>query len=112
VPYVLYALAMGRIPVVSVLFILYLALDFAIPMLPGAVQFPDESVDAAKASRPRDAREVVEICSVPQPVPADPLTGFDMASRPIAITSHRRTVNPSARRVPDRPSPPSTPEDH
>ena len=108
----LYALAMVRIPVVSVLFILYLALDFAIPTLPGAVQFPDESVDAAKASRPRAAREVVDISSVPQPVPADPVTGFEMASRPIAITLHRPTVNPAARRVPDRTSPPSTPEDH
>lgn len=106
----LYALAMVRIPVVSALFILYLALDFAIPMLPGAVQFPDESVDAA--SRLREACGVAEISAVPQAVSVDPLTVFDMASLPIAITSPRRTVNPAARRVPDRTSPPSTPEDH
>jgi hypothetical protein len=104
---------MVRIPaLVSALFILYLTLDFAIPTLPGAVQFPDESVDAAKASRPSEACEVAEILAVPQPVPIDPLIVVDMAVLPTEITSHRRTVNPAARRVPDRTSRLSTPEDH
>jgi hypothetical protein len=106
-----YMLAMVAMRLVSALFILCLALDFAIPTTPGAVQFPDESVDAAKASRPGTACEAVD-GAVRQPVPVEPLVVFDTSSASIETTSHRRTVNPAARRVPGRASPIETPEDH
>ena len=55
------ALRLALLPV-----LLYLSMDFASPLLPGAINFdPDDRVDALRAARPRAVAERLAVVPLP-----------------------------------------------
>jgi hypothetical protein len=99
----------GRLPVVL---LLYVAVDFANPLMPGAVSFTDGSIEIVHAERAR-------VGDLPGQVPRAPaLDGGDPVGRswrpphPIPIrVAARRWLVPVRRGVPTRPDPPPPIED-
>jgi hypothetical protein len=93
---------------------MYFALDFANPLMPGAVQFERGSVHTVEADRARPTVPVVSIDVVPVPE-----TVLERADDTRAVGAVRPIIDPQRRAVMcvrRRPAPPSdsgaTSEDH
>lgn len=95
-------------------FLLYVALDFANPMIPGAVTFdPDDTVEAVRADGAAALEQLIVIAPAPAPDAVAPARLVPLvAPAPRTVPgAHRRFTR--ARRVPptSRPAPPGA-EDH
>ncbi|MBI1964092.1 MAG: hypothetical protein HYS37_12045 [Candidatus Rokubacteria bacterium] len=86
------------------LLLLYVALDFSNPLMPGAVSFdPDDSVEAVRAGRLEPPAAAVAVTPVPAParVESAPPTRPALrrpagpAAPPVVLTHLRRTPAPS-----------------
>jgi len=97
----------------SLLLLLYVSLDVANPLMPGAVQFVDGSVEVVQADRARAESIVAPALLARVPTLGRPHVVVRTLSRSHPMTvDHRQTLLP-ARRPPDALSDPSSPsEDH
>jgi hypothetical protein len=77
---------------VALLLLVYVTLDFANPLMPGAVRFDDGSVDVVHADRAR---------------PATPAPAVDLASSSEIVIDPRAHIRP-----PDRPNSIAQPRHH
>lgn len=97
----------------SLLLLLYVSLDVANPLMPGAVQFVDGSVEMVQADRARPENIVAPALLAHVPTLGRPHVVVQTVprSRPM-IVDHPQPLLP-ARRPPDALSDPSSPsEDH
>jgi len=97
----------------SLLLLLYVSLDVANPLMPGAVQFVDGSVEVVQADRARAESIVAPALLAHVPTLGRPHVVVQTLSRSHPMTvDHRQTLLP-ARRPPDALSDPASPsEDH
>jgi hypothetical protein len=90
---------------VSLLLLVYVTLDFANPLMPGAVSFDRGSVEVVQGDRARPTA-VVPVCIVPSPEPV-----FERLRDVRAVHRPAQTVHPSRDAViPIRHAPPSSPD--
>jgi hypothetical protein len=96
------------------LLLVYVTLDFANPLMPGAVHFEGGSVDAVQADRARPVTPAAPVSLQPSPEPViDRVAYIRAPDRPSPIPEPRRYAVTRIRRAP-APSadPPAGSEDH
>jgi hypothetical protein len=97
----------------ALLLVLYFALDFANPLMPGAVQFVDGSVDVVHADRTRPESVPVDTALTSLPVHEQPNVLVRDPLHFDSISPDRRDHFVPVRRPPHAPSDPSSSsEDH
>ncbi len=99
--------------VVVLLLLLYVSLDLANPLMPGALHFVDGSVEAVEAdrARPGDMWAPAPTAEVPAPVPPARLLQAPVRSSPVIVACQQEGLPLRHSAAPSRdPSSPS--EDH
>lgn len=97
----------------ALLLLLYVSLDVANPLMPGAVQFVDGSVEVVQADRARAESIAAPALLARLPALERPHVVVQTLSRSRPMTVDRRQTLLPARRPPDALSDPSSPsEDH
>jgi hypothetical protein len=96
------------------LLLVYVTLDFANPLMPGAVRFDGGSVDAVHADRPHPLTPMAPVDLVPTPENVvDRAPRVQASGRPSLVPERRRRAVARIRRAPPSPSHPTAPsEDH
>jgi hypothetical protein len=85
----------------ALLLVVYVALDFANPLMPGAVSFEGGSVEAVDADGARPAVPVVDLGPVPvSRTVLDRGVGIQAPREPSPVPEHRRHAVTRTRRAP------------
>lgn len=98
----------------ALLLVVYLTLDFANPLMPGAVRFEGGSVEAVRADRARPVTPAVPVSLHPSPEPViDRVAHVRAHDRPSPIPEPPRHAVTRIRRAPAASAdPPAVSEDH
>jgi hypothetical protein len=99
----------GPLPVVLVL---YVAADFANPLMPGAVSFTDGLIQAVRAERARPADLPGDLPGLPVLAGAEPVSPDVSDPRPTPVRAAARWLAPVRRAAARRRAPPPPVEDH
>lgn len=86
----------------AVLFLLlYVALDFGNPLMPGAVSFdPEDCVEAVRAGRVTAPADGVAVAPAPAPPRFEPVRSADLPLAPVPAPGPPRERLAHARRIP------------
>jgi hypothetical protein len=97
----------------TVLLVLYVSLDFADPLMPGAVRFIEGALDVVDAERARSKDSTVRLSLAPPPTRTEPVVTRPASVNPVAAGNRRpRWLAPVSRACPPACDPVPSLEDH